>query len=184
MCQSLLAVWKCSNTGPFMFDKLHIGVTARDKFHYTCTLYFIKSRGRFRLCLKRWNLSEYNVEYIRTVFFIYYISLEFSVMLILKEASHCLYYFNYFVHQFKLDIRGRFFRRVAFWDFNGGSSQNPSLLSRFWKHFTVFVSVDFRLDVLTWRENYAGSSGLSSAKRSTDLINTRIADGALVRRAN
>ncbi|KAL9965961.1 hypothetical protein ACROYT_G029835 [Oculina patagonica] len=40
--------------------------------------------------------------------------------------------------------------------------------------------VDFtlsNLDVLTWRENYAGSSGLSAAKRSADLINTRIADG-------
>ena len=47
--------------------------------------------------------------------------------------------------------------------------------------------MDFRLgnlDVLTWRENYAGSSGLPSAKRSSDLINTRIADGALVRRKN
>jgi len=46
----------------------------------------------------------------------------------------------------------------------------------------VEEDVDFRLgnlDVLTWRENYAGSSGLSSAKRSSDLINTRIPDGAL-----
>lgn len=46
----------------------------------------------------------------------------------------------------------------------------------------VEEDVDFRLgnlDVLTWRENYAGSSGLSSAKRSSDLINPRIADGAL-----
>ncbi|XP_068686158.1 4'-phosphopantetheine phosphatase-like isoform X1 [Montipora capricornis] len=40
--------------------------------------------------------------------------------------------------------------------------------------------VDFtrsKLNVLTWRENYAGSSGLSSLKRSTDSVNTRIADG-------
>lgn len=46
----------------------------------------------------------------------------------------------------------------------------------------VEEDVDFRLgnlDVLTWRENYAGSSGLSSAKRSPDMVNTRIADGAL-----
>ncbi|KAJ7347639.1 Pantothenate kinase 4 [Desmophyllum pertusum] len=35
------------------------------------------------------------------------------------------------------------------------------------------------LNVLTWRENYAGSSGLSSAKRSSDLINTRLADGVM-----
>jgi len=40
--------------------------------------------------------------------------------------------------------------------------------------------VDFtlsKLNVLTWRENFAGSSGLSSAERSADFMNTRIADG-------
>ena len=37
-----------------------------------------------------------------------------------------------------------------------------------------------KLNVLTWRENYAGSSGLSSAKRSADLMNSRIADGVRV----
>ena len=47
-----------------------------------------------------------------------------------------------------------------------------------------FVSVDFtpsKLNVLTWRENYAGSSGLSSAKRFSDLMNSRMADGVRVR---
>ena len=56
---------------------------------------------------------------------------------------------------------------------------HPTYLSRF-----LSLSVDFtrsKLNVLTWRENYAGSSGLSSLKRSTDSVNTRIADGVTVR---
>ena len=57
-------------------------------------------------------------------------------------------------------------------------------MDRLIKLYRFFVAVDFtlsNLNVLTWRENYAGSSGLSSAKRSSDLINTRIADGVMVR---
>lgn len=35
------------------------------------------------------------------------------------------------------------------------------------------------LNVLTWRENYAGSSGLPSVKLPSDLLNSRISDGAM-----
>ncbi|KAK2566673.1 4'-phosphopantetheine phosphatase [Acropora cervicornis] len=44
----------------------------------------------------------------------------------------------------------------------------------------LLVEVDCtsgKLNVLTWRENYAGSSGLSSVKWPTDSMNIRIADG-------
>ena len=49
----------------------------------------------------------------------------------------------------------------------------------------IFLSVDFtlsKLNVLTWRENYAGSSGLT--KRSADLMNTRTADGVRVTKSS
>ena len=45
-------------------------------------------------------------------------------------------------------------------------------------NFIILLLVDCKLNVLTWRENYAGSSGLSSAKRSFGF--TRIADGVRV----
>ena len=50
--------------------------------------------------------------------------------------------------------------------------------------FIFFLSADVNLsnlNVLTWRENYAGSSGLPSVKLPSDLLNSRISDGAMVR---
>ena len=37
-----------------------------------------------------------------------------------------------------------------------------------------------KLNGLTWRENYAGSSGLSAAKRPADLMSARNADSVRV----
>ena len=45
--------------------------------------------------------------------------------------------------------------------------------------FTVDFSVS-KLNGLTWRENYAGSSGLSAAKRPADLMSARNADSVRV----
>ena len=50
--------------------------------------------------------------------------------------------------------------------------------------FVFFLLADVNLsnlNVLTWRENYAGSSGLPSVKLPSDLLNSRISDGAMVR---
>lgn len=62
--------------------------------------------------------------------------------------------------------------------------QASFILVSFPANICCFVSVDFtpsKLNVLTWRENYAGSSGLSSAKRFSDIMNSRMADGVRVR---
>ena len=51
-------------------------------------------------------------------------------------------------------------------------------------NFIFFLLADVNLsnlNVLTWRENYAGSSGLPSVKLPSDLLNSRISDGAMVR---
>ena len=45
--------------------------------------------------------------------------------------------------------------------------------------FTVDFSVS-KLNGLTWRENYAGSSGLSAAKRPADLMSARTTDAVRV----
>jgi len=45
--------------------------------------------------------------------------------------------------------------------------------------FTVDFSVS-KLNGLTWRENYAGSSGLSAAKRPADSMSARNADSVRV----
>ena len=53
--------------------------------------------------------------------------------------------------------------------------------------FLFPLAADFNLsnlNVLTWRENYAGSSGLSAAKLPSDLLSTRITDGVMVRNNN
>ena len=50
-------------------------------------------------------------------------------------------------------------------------------------NFVLLADVNLsNLNVLTWRENYAGSSGLPSVKLSSDLLNSRISDGAMVRK--
>ena len=52
-------------------------------------------------------------------------------------------------------------------------------------NFIFFLLADVNLsnlNVLTWRENYAGSSGLPSVKLPSDLLNSRISDGAMVRK--
>ena len=52
-------------------------------------------------------------------------------------------------------------------------------------NFVFFLLADVNLsnlNVLTWRENYAGSSGLPSVKLPSDLLNSRISDGAMVRK--
>lgn len=61
----------------------------------------------------------------------------------------------------------------------------PNIKHAFTFSYYHFLSVDCtsgKLNVLTWRENYAGSSGLSSVKWPTDSMNIRIADGLNVRR--
>ena len=58
-----------------------------------------------------------------------------------------------------------------------------SLPSAFKFIFFLLADVNLsNLNVLTWRENYAGSSGLPSVKLSSDLLNSRISDGAMVRK--
>ena len=58
-----------------------------------------------------------------------------------------------------------------------------SLPSAFKFIFSLLADVNLsNLNVLTWRENYAGSSGLPSVKLSSDLLNSRISDGAMVRK--
>ena len=58
-----------------------------------------------------------------------------------------------------------------------------SLTSAFKFIFSLLADVNLsNLNVLTWRENYAGSSGLPSVKLSSDLLNSRISDGAMVRK--
>ena len=57
-----------------------------------------------------------------------------------------------------------------------------SLPSAFKFIFFLLADVNLsNLNVLTWRENYAGSSGLPSVKLPSDLLNSRISDGAMVR---
>ena len=57
-----------------------------------------------------------------------------------------------------------------------------SLPSAFKVIFFLLADVNLsNLNVLTWRENYAGSSGLPSVKLPSDLLNSRISDGAMVR---
>ena len=57
-----------------------------------------------------------------------------------------------------------------------------SLPSAFKFIFSLLADVNLsNLNVLTWRENYAGSSGLPSVKLPSDLLNSRISDGAMVR---
>ena len=57
-----------------------------------------------------------------------------------------------------------------------------SLPSAFNSNFFLLADVNLsNLNVLTWRENYAGSSGLPSVKLPSDLLNSRISDGAMVR---
>ena len=56
-----------------------------------------------------------------------------------------------------------------------------SLPSAFKFIFFLLADVNLsNLNVLTWRENYAGSSGLPSVKLPSDLLNSRISDGAMV----
>ena len=58
-----------------------------------------------------------------------------------------------------------------------------SLPSAFKFIFFLLADVNLsNLNVLTWRENYAGSSGLPSVKLPSDLLNSRISDGAMVRK--
>lgn len=58
-----------------------------------------------------------------------------------------------------------------------------SLPSAFKFNFFLLADVNLsNLNVLTWRENYAGSSGLPSVKLPSDLLNSRISDGAMVRK--
>ena len=58
-----------------------------------------------------------------------------------------------------------------------------SLPSAFKVIFFLLADVNLsNLNVLTWRENYAGSSGLPSVKLPSDLLNSRISDGAMVRK--
>ena len=58
-----------------------------------------------------------------------------------------------------------------------------SLPSAFNLIFFLLADVNLsNLNVLTWRENYAGSSGLPSVKLPSDLLNSRISDGAMVRK--
>ena len=58
-----------------------------------------------------------------------------------------------------------------------------SLPSAFKFIFSLLADVNLsNLNVLTWRENYAGSSGLPSVKLPSDLLNSRISDGAMVRK--
>ena len=58
-----------------------------------------------------------------------------------------------------------------------------SLPSAFNSNFFLLADVNLsNLNVLTWRENYAGSSGLPSVKLPSDLLNSRISDGAMVRK--
>ena len=69
-----------------MFDKLHIGLTARDNFYCTSLQVSRKISSLFETM----KLVGNNVEYMRKDYFFHYISLEFSVTLILKETSHQL----------------------------------------------------------------------------------------------
>ena len=65
---------------------------------------------------------------------------------------------------------------------NSGATY-ASLLSAFKFNFFLLADVNLsNLNVLTWRENYAGSSGLPSVKLPSDLLNSRISDGAMVRK--
>ena len=64
---------------------------------------------------------------------------------------------------------------------NSGATY-ASLPSAFKFNFFLLADVNLsNLNVLTWRENYAGSSGLPSVKLPSDLLNSRISDGAMVR---
>ena len=65
---------------------------------------------------------------------------------------------------------------------NSGATY-ASLPSAFKFNFFLLADVNLsNLNVLTWRENYAGSSGLPSVKLPSDLLNSRISDGAMVRK--
>ena len=65
---------------------------------------------------------------------------------------------------------------------NSGATY-ASLPSAFKFIFFLLADVNLsNLNVLTWRENYAGSSGLPSVKLPSDLLNSRISDGAMVRK--